>query len=78
MSGWLAAGLVVTLLTLVVLTLVIRHRHHDLMTDPAPSGHLEKLRAQSAHVERLANRMEREQANNHFRIRVEKALRGQS
>lgn len=51
-------------------------RHRDPGYDDA-HRHLETLAAQRPHVERLADRLEHEKSNNHFRIRVERALRGQ-
>lgn len=72
----LLVGVGAALIALSVLTLTLRHKRQGLGRDAA-SGHLETLRSQRGHVERLANRLEHEQVSNHFRIRVERALRGQ-
>lgn len=65
---------------LLVSTITLTRRHHQHHHGPAGEDalhHLEKLRAQRPHVERLADRLEHEQSSNHFRLRVERALRGQ-
>lgn len=71
-------GVVLALLGVAGLVLIRHHTHDGAAYAHDPTvRHLEKLRAQRPHVERLADRLENEQASNHFRIRVEKALRGQ-
>lgn len=51
-----------------------RPRRPDPSTQSA-DRHLDQLRDQRAQVERLADALHHEQSNNHFRQRVEQALR---
>lgn len=56
---------------------MLPHRRHRPTAADAATRHLAKLSAQRQHVEDLADRLEHAKSNNHFRLRVEQALRGQ-
>jgi hypothetical protein len=76
--AWIVlTGVVAALLLVSTVTLARRHHQHHGPAGEDALHHLEKLRAQRPHVERLADRLEHEQSSNHFRLRVERALRGQ-
>ena len=76
---WLLLGAVIAAALVLALVALTRHTRASTthVTDDDAMRHLAVLRAQRPHVDRLADRLERERASNHFRVRFERALRGQ-